>query len=406
MSNETSNKAPKALEGVRILEAGRFLAGPLVGTLLGDMGAEVIHYEDPAIGDPLRRAYPPLIGGKVGPYFLWLSRNKKSITLDLRRPQGQELFKELVGVSDVVIENFTPGTMAQWGLDYEQLKKINPRIIMLSVSAYGATGPYSNRPGIDHIIQAASGFMSVNGEPDGPPTFNGIAIADFVAGFTNTYAVLTAMYYKQKTGQGQWIDSALFDAAAFLLEHKILHYTAMGNTAWRQGSLGLPLSRAFPAKDGDIFIVGSFAKSTSILLGVIGRNDFIDDPRFPHQPSTPFDRDFAEEMDAAVEAWTLKHTLDEIESILVPLGIMCAPVNDVAGVVNHPQYRARGNLVEVEHPELGRMQFQGTAPKLSLTPGRVERFAPLLGEHNHYVYCDLLGHSQPEMDVWSEEGVI
>ncbi|MBE7518453.1 MAG: CoA transferase [Thermoflexaceae bacterium] len=406
MGNQETSESPQGLEGVRILESGRFFAGPLVGTLLGDMGAEVIRYEEPGIGDPLRRGYPPLIGGKVGPYFLWSARNKKSITLDLRKPKGQELFKDLVRVSDVVTENFTPGTMAQWGLDYEQLRKVNPEIIMLSVSAYGATGPYSDRPGIDHIIQAASGLMSVTGEPDGPPTFNGVAIADYVGGFTNTYAVLTALYYKLKTGRGQWIDSALFDAATFLLEHKVLHYTALGEMAWRQGSRGLPLSRAYPAKDGEIFIVGSFAMRTSILLGVIGREEFLDDPRFPKDRFTPFDRDFLEEIDAAVAAWTLSHAIDEIEQILIPLGIMCAPVNDVAAVVDHPQYRARGNLVEVEHPEVGTLRFQGTAPKLSLTPGRVKRAAPLLGEHNRYVYCALLGHTEAEMEAWAKEGVI
>jgi crotonobetainyl-CoA:carnitine CoA-transferase CaiB-like acyl-CoA transferase len=404
MANDAEDQ-PQAMAGVRVLESGRFFAAPLVGTLLGDMGAEVIRYEEPGTGDPLRHGYPPLIDDKVGPYFLWSARNKKSITLDLRKPRGQELFKELVRVSDVVTENFTPGTMARWGLGYEDLRQVNPNIIMLSVSAYGATGPYGDRPGIDHVIQAASGLMSITGEPDGPPTFMGIAIVDYVTGFMNTYAVQTALFHREKTGEGQWIDNSLFDTGTWMLEHKILHYTYMGEMAWREGSRGRPLSRAYPASDGEVFIVGLF-RGGSAVLEATGLERFRDDPRFPAGAARPMDRAVADEMDAALEEWTRAHTIAEIEETLLPLGVMMSPVNDVAAIVNNPQYEARGNLVEVEHPELGPLRFQGVAPKLSRTPGRVESAAPLLGEHNDYVYGELLGCNAADIEELRAEGVI
>lgn len=404
MTQQENGDQPRAFEGIRVVESGRFLAGPLVGTLMGDMGADVIHVEDRVGGDPLRRAYPPPING-VGSYFLWLARNKRSITLDLRTPKGQDLFRELVAVADVVTENFTPGTMEKWGLGYEDLKKINPKVIMLSVSGWGATGPYRDRQGVDHIIQAASGMMSVSGEPDGPPTFNGIAIADWTGGFLNTYAVLTALFHRERTGQGQWIDSGLFDAASFLMENKIVHYTAMGEVAWRQGSRGVPLARAYPSKDGDVFVL-AFAGRAAQLLPALGLGQFLEDPRFPKEPSEPFDRDFLDEIDAAVECWTRQHTNAEVEEFMLSIGIMCSPVNDVAAVVEHPQYIARNNLVEVEHPELGPLRFQGTAPKLSLTPGRVTRAAPLLGQDNQDIYCGLLGHTPEELETWAAEKVI
>ncbi len=405
MTNGEPAEPVRALEGIRILESGRFFAAPLVGTLLGDMGAEVIRYEEPGVGDPLRSGYPPLIDGKVGPYFLWSARNKKSVTLDLHKPRAQELFKELVRICDVVTENFTPGTMARWGLDYEELRKVNPEIIMLSVSAYGATGPYSNRPGVDNIIQAASGLKSISGEPDGPPTSMGVAIVDYVTGFMNTYAVQTALFHRERTGKGQWIDNSLFDTGTWVLENKILHYTYMGEMAWRNGSRGRPLARAYPASDGEIYIIGLF-RGGSPVLKATGLERFTEDPRFLQGAARPMDREFLDEVDAALEEWTLAHTIAEIEETLHPLGVMLAPVNDVAAVVNSPQYEARGNLVEVEHPELGTLRFQGIAPKLSLTPGRVESAAPLLGEHNDYVFGELLGHTETEIEALRAEGVI
>ncbi|MEE8421928.1 MAG: CoA transferase [Dehalococcoidia bacterium] len=405
MTNDPQPGTAKALEGIRILESGRFFAAPLVGTLLGDMGAEVIRYEEPGTGDPLRHGYPPLIDGKVGPYFLWSARNKKSITLDLRKPRGVELFKELVRVSDVVTENFTPRTMERWGLGYEELQKVNPKIIMLSVSAYGATGPYSDRPGIDHVIQAASGLMSITGEPDGPPTFMGIAIVDYVTGFMNTYAVQTALFHRERTGEGQWIDNSLFDTGTWMLEHKILHQTYMGEMAWREGSRGRPLSRAYPARNGEVFIVGLFRGGNEVL-NATGLERFLDDPRFPQGAARPVDRDVLDEMDAGLEEWTRAHTIAEIEEALLPLGVMMSPVNDVAAIVDHPQLAARGNIVEVEHPELGTLRFQGVAPKLSKTPGSVERPPPLLGEHNADIYGELLGYSEADIETLRADGVI
>ncbi|MBI2303603.1 MAG: CoA transferase [Chloroflexi bacterium] len=395
---------PKALEGIRILESGRYFAAPLVGTLLGDMGAEVIRYEEPGQGDPLRYGYHPLVKG-IGPYFLWSARNKKSITLDLRKKRGQELFKELAKISDVVTENFRPGTLAKWGLDYEEIRKVNPGIIMLSVSMYGATGPYAQRPGRDYIAQAASGLMSVTGEPDGPATFYGIAIVDYIAGFLNTYAVLTALHYKQKTGQGQWIDNSLLESAAFCMEHKILHFTSLGEVAWRKGArIATPGVRTYEAKDGDVLITGGQQRAQ--LLKAIGREDILSHPLFPKHSRDPLDAKFIEDYEGAVAQWVKERTTKEIEEILVAADIEVAPVNTVADLVSHPQYQARNALVEVEHPTAGKLKFQGPAPKLSLTPGAVEKAAPLLGEDNDYVYGKLLGLNEQERENLKAEGVI
>ncbi|MBI2303896.1 MAG: CoA transferase [Chloroflexi bacterium] len=395
---------PKAMEGIRILEAGQRLAGPMVGMLLGDLGAEVIRYEEPTRGDPLRHAYTPLING-VGPYFLWTARNKKSITLDTRQKRGQEIFKELVRISDVVTENFRPGTMAKWGLAYEDLKKVNSKIIMLSVSMYGHSGPYSRRGGVDHIAQAASGLMSVTGEPDGPATFYGIALVDYVAGLLNTYAVQAALYHREKTGEGQWIDNSLFDSAVWLMEHKILQYTYLGEVAWRKGSRGLsPLERSYPAQDGDVFIMAGIRRGD--VLTAIGREDVKEDPRYPKNPRDPVEYEFLEMCGQVLAEWTRTRTVKEIMDTLLAADIMAAPVNTVADAVDDPHWLARGNLVSVEHPDLGTLKFQATPPKFSRTQATVETPPPRLGEHNQYVYGQLLGLSQEEIKRLKEERVI
>ncbi len=396
----------KALKGVRILESGRMFAAPMVGLLLGDMGAEVIRYEEPGIGDPLRHFYHPLIDG-VGPYFLWSARNKKCITLNLRVPKGQDIFKKLVSISDVVTENFVPGTMAKWNLSYEDLKKVKSDIIMMSISSYGETGPYSKRGGVDHIIQAHSGLMSTSGEPDGHGTFSGLAVSDYIGGLTNTYATLIALIHKQKTGQGQWIDNSLLESSAWCMGHKILHYTNHGISHKPKGSRGFqPLSRSFPADDGDIFIMGGNAEIRRKLFLTIGRNDLVEDKRFSWDQPVDLGEKDMQTLDEALEAWTTTKTVKEIEEILVKINVMVAPVNNVADVCEDPHYNARGGFVEIEYPDLGLLKFQGPVPKLSLTPASVDTPPPLLGEHNDYVYGDLLSYSQDEIEQLQTEGVI
>ena len=395
----------KALEGTRILECGRGFAVGLVGTMFGDMGAEVIRYEEPGTGDPLRYAYPPLIKG-IGAEFLWSARNKKSITLRLETGQGQEIFKRLVEISDVVTENFAPGTMGGWGLSYENLKRINPGIIMLSITPYGQRGPYVHRPATDETLQAHSGLMSISGDPDGPAVLYGVPIVDIMGGFQGIYAALSALFYKGISGQGQWIDISLFEAAAYCQEYKLLHYTKLGELFWRVGSRWVPMCRSYTAKDGDVFIMSGAGLRGAIIFEVIGREDVLKDPRWPENPFKPLDEDVLLEFDAIIDEWVKSKTVSEIVDICVSRKVIAAPVCNVAQMVNDPQYIARNALVEVDHPVAGKLKFQGIAANLSLTPGRVDTPAPLLGEHNNYVYGNLLKYSKEEISKMSENGVI
>lgn len=396
---------PKALEGVRVLETGSAIAGPIVGTFLGDMGAEIIKCEESAFGDTMRRAYPPLIDDISG-YFLLSSRNKKSFTLNLRMPKGRDIYKELVKISDVVTENFTPGTMDEWGLGYEELRKVNPRIVMLSNSLYGSTGPFSKRPGLDFTAQAHSGIMSVTGDPDGPATMAGPALSDYIGGLMGTYGVLSALYFQQKTGLGQWVDNSMLEASAFTLAFRIPHYTRLGIVAGRKTSRGPgPLTRSYPTKDGDVFVVATPARRKDLLIAM-GREDLQADPRFEGGRDTVISPEAAAELDRLVEEWCRDKPREEIIRLLLERDVIAAPVENVAELINDPQYVFRGAIVEVDHPDVGVVGYQGPVPQLSLTPPRIESPAPALGQHNDYVYRELLKLSQEQLDELRAEGVI
>ena len=396
----------KALDGIRVLECGRGFAVALVGTMYGDMGAEVIICEQPGGGNPLRHAYPPLIED-IGPEFLWSARNKKSMTLRLDTPQGQETFKRLVEISDVVTEDFTTGAMASWGLSFEDLKKINPGIIMVSITPYGQTGPYAHRPGVDETIQAHSGMMSISGDPDSPAVLYGVPLADIMGGFQSTYATLTALYHKENTGQGQYIDVSLLEAFAFCLEHKLLHFTKLGELAWRMGSRWVLMARSFTAKDGDAFILAGAGRRGAAFFIAIGREDVFNDPRWPKGPyDRVSDPQALKDWDAIIAEWAKDKTVSEIVDFCVSQRIMATSVDNVAGLVANPQYTSRNALVEIEHPVAGKLKFQGVAANLMKTPGKVETPAPLLGQHNDYVYGSLLKYSQEEITKLVQERVL
>ncbi|MDO8672806.1 MAG: CoA transferase [Dehalococcoidia bacterium] len=396
---------PRALEGVRVLETGTLVAGPVVGTLLGDMGAEIVKVEEAAFGDTIRRSYPPLIDDISG-YFLIMARNKKSCTLNLRMPKGQEIFKELVKVCDIVTENFTPGTMDDWGLGYEELRKVNPGIIMLSNSIYGGTGPYSKRPGLDWIAQAHSGIMSVTGDIDGPATMAGPAVSDYIGGLMAVYGVLSALHYKNRTGLGQWVDNSMFESSAFTMAWRVPHFTRLGIVAGRKGARGAgPLTRSFPTKDGDVFVVATPARRKE-LLEAMGREDLLADPRFQGDRYTVLGPEATAELERLVEEWCASKTREEIVEVLLARDVPGAPVKNVAELMSDYQFIARGALVEIDHPGVGRVQFQGPVPQLSLTPARVESPAPSLGQHNDYVYREILRLTQEQVDQMRADGVI
>jgi CoA:oxalate CoA-transferase len=248
--------------------------------------------------------------------------------------------------------------------------------------------------------------MSISGDPDGPAVLYGVPIVDIMGGFQGIYAALSALFYKGISGQGQWIDISLFEAAAYCQEYKLLHYTKLGELFWRVGSRWVPMCRSYTAKDGDVFIMSGAGLRGAIIFEVIGREDVLKDPRWPENPFKPLDEDVLLEFDAIIDEWVKSKTVSEIVDICVSRKVIAAPVCNVAQMVNDPQYIARNALVEVDHPVAGKLKFQGIAANLSLTPGRVDTPAPLLGEHNNYVYGNLLKYSKEEISKMSENGVI
>nr|WP_211237017.1 CoA transferase [Aneurinibacillus terranovensis] len=394
---------PKALSGIRVLGATRMLAGPYAEMLLADMGAEVIHIELPRVGDDSRH-FAPIINGE-GSCFLASNRNKKSITLDLRKPEGQEVFRDIMKISDIVIENNRPGTMDKWNIGYSQLKEINPGIIMTSVSGFGQTGPYAHRPGLDIIAQAMGGLMSLTGEQEGPPMRTGNALGDFLGGLFAVYGTLTALYYREKTGLGQHVDAALFDSVIAVLENIIPNYTALGKITTRMGSRipGIAPYNSYMAKDGYVVIGVSSNALWERFVTVLGRPELYNDPRFA---SAPLRVANVEEVDAITQAWVAEKTVAEVVHDLNEVGVICGPVNSVDKLLEDPQVIAREMAVEIEHPIAGRFKVSGIAPKLSLTPGTIETPPPTLGQHNREVYQGLLQYSDEKLRTLTERGVI
>lgn len=392
-----------ALSGVRILGATRLLAGPYATMLLADMGAEVITIELPGVGDENRKANP-VVNGVIGTCWLASNRNKKSLGIDLATREGQEIFKDLAKISDIVIENNRPGTMDKWNLGYEDLKKINPGIIMASISGFGQYGPYGNRVGNDICGQAGGGLMAITGELDGPPLRAGNAMADFIGGYNAVYAVLTALYYKEKTGKGQYIDIALTDGIMSVLENLMPNYDLLGWVPKREGSrlLGFSPWNSFLAKDGFVVIGATSDHLWIRLRNVMGRQDLADDPLFA---TTQLRRQNADNTERVVQEWVSGLTVDEVVEALVEAGVPCSRVQDAASLATDLQVQAREMLVEMEYPGVGKYRVNGIVPKLSLTPGQVYAPAPTLGQHTEEILKGLLNYSDEKLKELDEKSV-
>ena len=395
----------KALTGIRVLGATRMLAGPYAEILLADMGAEVLHIELPGFGDEHRHSYP-VIDGVVGTCFLSNNRNKKSITLNLGKPKGQKIFKQLVSISDIVVENNRPGTMAKWNIGYESLKGINPGIIFTSISGYGQTGPYKDRPGLDYVAQAIGGLMSMTGMPGGPPLRTGNALADCLAGMFGAYGTLAALHYKQKTGLGQLVDCALVDSVAAVLENLAPNYDLLNFVPDRVGNsiTWVAPYNTYSAQDGYVVIGVTSDNLWGKLCKALNREDMIEDERY----ATPSARvENAVQVDETVANWVASKKADEIVLLLAEAEVPCAKVHDVATMLENPQIKAREMFIETQYPGLTKkFRVPGVAPKLSLTPGSVDAPPPTLGQHNNEIYHDLLGFSTDEMQELTAEGII
>lgn len=400
------NKETGPLEGLRVLDIGTNIAGPFGGTLLAEFGAEVIKVEVPKIGDP-GRGYGPFYNENSLTWLL-LARNKKSITLNLRENKGQEILKKLVEISDLVIENFRPGTLEKWGLGYDELKKANPRIILSRVSGFGQDGPYKHRAAFDRVAIGMGGLTHVTGHPDRPPVRAGINIADQTAALFSALGSMIALYHRDAHGrtEGQWIDVSLTESIIRLLESIIPECDKLGTVRERDGNQNVTIAPAdnFLTKDGKwvVFVVTSdplfqrFARA-------INRDDLLEDPRFETNQLRVENRDA---LHAIVRDWFKKKTVSEIQKTLEPEGLPFGLVYNARDILDDPQNKARGTIIEVDDPDIGPVKVQNVVPRLSKTPGRIRSGAPRLGQHNTEIYEGRLGFSKEEMEALKAEGII
>lgn len=384
------------LDGIKVLDLTRVLAGPYCSMLLADMGAEVIKIEIPNKGDD-SRAFGPFINGESA-YYMNLNRNKKGVTLNLKAKKGKEIFKEMVKQADVVLENYRPGTMEKLGLGYDVLKEINPGIVYGCVSGFGHYGPYSKRAGYDIIGQAMGGLMSTTGWPDGQPTRTGTAMGDVLGGLSVTIGVLSAVINKIKTGEGQKVDVALVDSVVSSLEIITQIYLATGRVPDRIGNRyesTYPYD-SFRAKDGDVVIACANDKLFSLLANEMKQPELITDTRFIKNIDRVKNN---VELKMIVEDWTQNYTIDEIEEKLLALGIPTAPINTIDRIVKDEHIAgAREMFVEVEHPVAGKTTITGDHIKFSDRKAEIKSPAPVLGQHNKEVYSQMMGYSDKEIE--------
>ena len=396
------------LEGLRVLELGSLIAGPFATRIMAEFGAEVIKVERPGVGDPLRtwRYVDPRT--KTSLWWVLQSRNKKLVTLNLGRPDGLELAKRLAAESDILIENFKPGTLEKVGLGWEVLHEVNPRLILIRVSGYGQTGPYKDRPGFANIGEAMGGIRYVTGEPDRPPVRAGISLGDSLASLYAVIGALMAVHARdvRGLGEGQVVDVALYEAVFNLMESMIPEYDVAGIVRERTGAAlpGITPSNSYCSGDGSYVAIGGNSDAIfKRLMKAIGRPQLADDPRY----ETNADRtEHAEELDNLIEEWTRRHTSEEVFHILEEADVPVGPIYSVTDIVEDPQYQVREMFLEAEVEGIGPVKMPGLVPKLSETPGVVKWYGGTLGEHNEDVYGGRLGLPSEEIERLSKEGVI
>jgi formyl-CoA transferase len=373
------------LRDVRVIEMGHLIAGPFCGSLLGDLGAEVVKVESPDGGDPMRRWGT----SQSEPESLWwpiIGRNKKSVTIDLHLESGRRQARQLIATADVVVENFRPGTMERWGMSFDELRQDNPGVILVRVSGYGQTGPYAHRPGYGAIGEAVGGIRYITGDPDSPPSRSGISLGDSVTGMYACIGVLTALHERQRTGLGQVVDVALYESVLSLMESTLAEYTVRGRIRERTGAVlpGVAPSNLYPTADGQWILIAANQDSVFFRLAdAIGIGEQ-DRARFATHASRATHQ---EELDAMISAWTkergTQETLDALEEHAVPATTMYRAPEMLAD----PHFAARDSIITRPHPTLGMLPMHNVSPRLSRTPGRVRWLGPELGEHNE----ELLG---------------
>ena len=395
------------LEGLNVVDIAVLFAGPTISQNLGDFGADVIKVEHPKLGDSLRS----LGATKDGVPLWWkvTNRNKKCVTLDLSKPEGQTLLKELIADADVLTENFRPGTLEKWGLGWDVLHGVNPRLVMVRVSGFGQTGPYKDRPGFGTLAEAMSGFAHITGQPDGPPTLPGYGLADSMAGQFGTWAVMFALYERDhKSGRGQMLDLSVMEPIFTTTGDQALAYDQLGVVQQRTGnrvpSIGAPRN-VYRARDGVWLALSANAPALAKrVFAAIGRPELNDDPRFADNRARIANID---EVDAIVGGWIAERDAAEVLATFDEYECACVPVYDIAGIFADPHVQARETITTVEDPELGPVRMQNVVPKFSRTPGRVRWPGPTdMGQHNREIYCGRLGLSEARLAELEAQGVI
>ncbi len=397
-----SNTETGALAGVRVIELGQLIAGPFCGQLLGDMGAEVIKVEPPGAGDPMRE------WGQGAEKVNWevIARNKRSVSANLRIPEGQALVRRLIATADVLVENFKPGTLEKWGLGPDVLQAENPRLIIARMSGYGQTGPYADRAGFGGIGEAMGGWRYIVGEPDRPPSRMGISIGDTLTATYGCMGVLAALHARERTGKGQVVDAALYESVLQVMESLIPEYDRMGIIRERSGSFlpGIAPSNVYPCKDGDFMIGANKDAIFKRLALAMGRPGLGDDPRYATHVARGRNQ---RELDEVISKWTCTLTIAELEALMVEHSVPAGRIYRAPEMLEDPHFAARHAIVEVDTARWGKLKMQNAFPFLSDTPSTIRSPAPTeVGQHNAEIYGDFLGLNAVDLEGLKEAHVI
>ena len=392
------------LSGLRVIELGQLIAGPFASKMLGEFGADVIKIEPPGTGDPLR-AWRMLHDG-TSVWWAAHARNKRSITLNLREPEGQDVIRQLAKDADIVIENFRPGALEKWGIGFKDLHAINPKLIMLRVSGYGQTGPYKDRPGFGVIGEAMGGLRYLTGEPGRPPVRTGVSIGDTLSGLHGVIGILLALRHReQQGGVGQEVDVALYESVFNMLESVLPEYSKFGAIRQPSGASmpGIAPTNAYLCNDGKYALIAGNGDSIyKRLMQMINRDDLANDPKLARNAGRA---EHADLIDAAISAYTAQRSLDDVLAAMNTAGVPAGKSYDAADIANDPHYQARDMILNATLADGSVVQVPGIVPKLSQTPGQITRAAPTLGEHTTEI-LESLGISASQQADWKSRGVI
>jgi crotonobetainyl-CoA:carnitine CoA-transferase CaiB-like acyl-CoA transferase len=393
------NRGP--LKDLRVVEMGTLIAGPFCGQLMGDMGAEVIKVEPPGAGDPMR------VWGRGEPVW-WevIARNKKSVSINLRVPEGQALVRRLIAEADILIENFRPGALEAWGLGPQDLRKGHPGLIVVRMSGYGQDGPYASRTGFGGIGEAMGGWRNIVGDPDRPPSRMGVSIGDTLAATYGCMGALAALHHREKTGQGQIVDSALYEAVLQVMESLVPEYSVAGIVRERSGSIlpGIAPSNVYRCRDGDYMIGANNDAIFARLAEAMGRPALAADPRYATHVARGAHQT---ELDELIEAWTRTLTVDQLEALMLAHSIPAGRIYRAPEMIADPHFAARQAIVDVPHPRWEGLKMQNVFPRLSETPGAIRSIAPQsVGQDNAAVLGGLLGLGEAELAALAAAGVI